>query len=468
MSNFEPYNKEGLAKPYFDEDEDENSSENDEDTDSSSGEEEPEEPEQTNGSSKQESLGRAAADAAQAVRLAKSSANGSAPRIVNGTEKVTTNGKALSPYSRSVAVPSLTGKASANMEARLIELDLNVVPDEDGIFKKRVELVWSGQGKGVLGNQIFHTRELEQIFSVVPLNIDKHLESQMYYGQASLKDFFLNKLAVVESFSSVPSILFVTVASQNPSQNDELQYLNNKTIMHGKSLHRGLVSIPPNNTNYGEHGNVLVDNTKVMGSRTYQTFGHIDLQRILDLVREHAPASTEEDQRLRFPKDNAIGQMILNEENKKMLEEGNDEQGGITTEGNMIRIGPKTFARAVNLFFTKVKPMIRGKHDLIEHKGLVFHLHEIDPTGPHLHDRSNYMVSITFEFTYTFSKGTRDGMEEKKRQKHKVQESPTEAFARHFDAFANNKTPSEEKKHTEHTGHTGHTHTHRRKIQSVN
>src|SRR6185295_16581621 len=79
-----------------------------------------------------------------------------------------------------------------------------------------------------------------------------------------------------------------------------------------------MFSVVPGTSTYGDCGLKIADNMGTIESRAFLTFGHVNIKRIMEDL-DNDPF--DDDPRLKYPADTAIGRMILKAENRADLED---------------------------------------------------------------------------------------------------------------------------------------------------
>jgi len=343
------------------------------------------------------------------------------------------------PYvnnARSGPMAALTkgsARASANLGARA-SVDITVAPEADNMYTSILDLHFHD---GNISEAVVISGENAlKLFSARIKNPDKAIEDPYYYDTPLLKDFFLGKIKLLGSNSTYTSALGLSVMI------GEEEYLNNSHVYSpGKGNDRCLVVVPYGNVTPGK-GRTLVSNMDVIQTKTFTSFGHLDESRIMANVRDADP--NDPDQRLKYKAHSALGRLILHSDNRTYLIEKEkgplegkiDEERDPVTGEHWIRIGPNTLAHAVHLLEKKIKPHIKGRHNL-SLGGFTFRLRPLNgestPRSGHAH--------ISLKIKYTYVKGSLDVPVRKMAKPETAPQSQTEVLRQRL-MYASGKAPT--------------------------
>jgi len=264
--------------------------------------------------------------------------------------------------------------------------------------------------------------------------------TEQFLERVNLTDLFLCKVALSKSTNSTATLFGVTIGLGG--EGESMSYMNNVHVVvpgEKRVTQKVLCSIPSGTLQYGAEGKTLVDNTKVMKTKTFLTFGHVNRERIMHQVTN--PKAEDIDQRLHYKRDSQMGNMIV--KNKEHFvahfkgkiardelskEDAEVEGRGIDYTDSDIRIGPLTLSYAIREFETKVKSLITGNHNFGPngHPALYFHL---NPLQAHKLTKDYHnSVSVSLEFTYCFNKGSQDMVFKKDQRIVKPMTTPKEKF----------------------------------------
>ena len=330
-----------------------------------------------------------------------------------------TNGSANRTAASANGNGSVASKGASLLGRKAIEvlrqLDMNLVPEDDNTFDAYFDLVFNATRNELFrdgNNQItFSKDDLKKIFKVYVKNPDRMFEDGSFYGDPVMKDFFLSNFAITKT--SCNSMDTIAVACTRG-----LEELNAVTVrIKGATDEKVMHTLSGGNVTYGQEGLTLVDNSAMLGTKTFLTFGHLDLARIMENVV--SPSSDDPDERLKVPLDTQLANLILQPANKAELQgNGSGENRKIDIDGGYVRVGSDALVEVFAIWQDKIQPTVRGKNDLSG--GLTFELIKIADSSQTVNKEQapvnplkeikdiKCQIVISCAVKYAYSKGSRD------------------------------------------------------------
>jgi hypothetical protein len=308
------------------------------------------------------------------------------------------------------SVPSKTAKANGQVARGVVQddaVDIGVTPDESNIYSGELLLEWNMKVSELISNRHdagavleVNPDRLADVFKVYVKNPDKKIGNPSAYvidKDVDLTQVHINKVNCRMVKNSSPSI---SAAIQ--VENEQLARLLNKCNV-GSNKHVMLV-IPPgaNQIFQGKEGYNLIDNTDVLKSGTYRTFGHINIDRLhRDVVFDEA---------------DQVAQVIFDSQLAKMIKDNIDElrvavpkwDGSIPRGDKGYKLPAQVVVESMCQFNSNLFPLLRGVFNAKQ--SIKF---ELVPTKVETWDKlvvprstleTELYVAVVLEFEYSFPK----------------------------------------------------------------
>lgn len=239
------------------------------------------------------------------------------------------------------------------------EYDVGITPGEDTTFTAGFDMQWDATGRDLASDPqlrkfTLSEEDLRDIFAMVVKNPDRALTDPSAYDQkdVDLSQVLLKKFTIRGVSQNTGAVLDILADPM------KLKFLNG--LVKPRQNRRCMLAIGPRTKQSilgGANGIVIIDNSGFINTKTFKTFGHINIEKFKkDIIY---PPDSAADQRLEVLKESQLARLITG--NVKHLRERFPRHAEITSPGEHgLKCQMEVVVEALNRFNIIVSPLMRG------------------------------------------------------------------------------------------------------------